>query len=112
MVRDLMDAWRPDPVKEGAAAPKILSVGATPKHIGTVKAGDACMVDGADGVYVDGGDGNLYCKTRPMPTTRVAPTSHIDAMPPRYMSAADAQPIRDRAYREYVDRISNAWKQP
>jgi len=112
MVRDLTDAWRPDPAKEGAAAPKILPVDAMPKHIGTVKAGDACMVDGADGVYVDGGDGNLYCLPRPMPTTRTAPTSPIDAMPARYMSASDAQPIRDRAYQEYVDHVCNAWKQP
>jgi hypothetical protein len=41
-----------------------------------------------------------------MPTTRAA------AMPPRYMSASDAQVIRDSAYQEYVDYVSNAWKQP
>jgi hypothetical protein len=30
---------------------------------------------------------------------------------PRYTSASGAQVIRDRAYQEYVDHVSNAWKQ-
>jgi hypothetical protein len=99
MVRDLTDAWRP---KDSAL--HILPVGAMPKHIPTVKAGDPCTVDGADGVYVDGGDGNLYCRPRPMPTTRA------DAVPPRFMTQVQAQGIRDQAYREYCERLVNEWR--
>jgi hypothetical protein len=106
MVEDAR-AWMPkdvDTSKIGAQAPHILPLGAVPKHIGTVKAGDRCTVDGADGVFVDGGDGNLYCKVRPMPTTR------IDVTPPRFMDAATAQKIRDAAWLESVERVSNAWR--
>jgi hypothetical protein len=85
--------------KAGAAA---LPLGAVQKFIG-IKEGDACIVDGADGTWQDGGDGFLYCRPRPMPTTRA------DAVP-RTMDAATAQEIKDRAWREYVHDISNAWR--
>jgi hypothetical protein len=103
-IRQMCDAWR----SQDAPAAQILPLGAVPKHIGTVKAGDACTLDGAPGVYVDGGDGNLYCRTRPMHSTRSG-TSSGDAVP-RIMDAATAQKIKDAAYNEMVTDISNAWR--
>jgi hypothetical protein len=106
-VRELCDAWKSDwdTSKIGAAAPKILPLGAVPKHIGTVKAGDACTVSGADGVYVDGGDGNLYCRPRPMKgNTPVPPTNR----------STDAQPgtraYVDQVWRDCCEETANAWK--
>ena len=60
----------------------------------------------APAAIVDGGDGNLYCRPRPMQATRA------DATPPRFMDAATAQKIRDAAWLEMVERVSNEWKPP
>jgi hypothetical protein len=111
MVRDLQDAWMPrdaplDP-HEGVQAPRgIPPAGGISKHIG-IQEGDSCTIDGRAGTWQDGGDGYLYCRPRPL-----GPPPRADAAPPRFMMVEDAQVIRDRAYREYVDHVSNAWKQP
>jgi hypothetical protein len=49
-----------DTSKIGSAAPKILPVGAMPRHIGTVRVGDPCTDSGADGTWQEGDDGFLY----------------------------------------------------
>jgi hypothetical protein len=111
MCNDLVNQWRPKdsgdyrPAAEGAQAPRgIWPLGAVPKHINAnIKAGDPCFQNGASGTYVDGGDGFLYCRVDPMPTTRA------DAVP-RTMTVDQAQAIRDQAYQEYCQYISSAWK--
>jgi hypothetical protein len=103
MVRDLTDAWRPDPAKEGAAAPKILPVGAVQKFIG-INPGDSCTIDGRRGRWEEGSDGYLYC--RPLP---LGPPPRADAVPCT-MDAAQAQSICDAAYAEYVASVTNAWR--
>jgi hypothetical protein len=45
------------------------------------------------------------------PTGMPESAKRADAAP-RTMSAEDAQRIKDAAWREYVDHLSNAWKQP
>ena len=120
MCRDISDAWRHkdnvadarssgyQSATEGAQAPHILPVGAMPKHVPTVKAGDPCTRDGADGVWTDDGNRTLYCKVQPMPITRV-PHPSGDAVP-RIMDAATAEQIKDEAWRAYVHDITNAWR--
>jgi hypothetical protein len=105
---ELTDAWRPkdgdyQPAREGAQAPRgIWPVGGTPVHLTSAKEGDPCFDQGGRGRLVNRG-GVLFCELEPMPTTRA------DAVP-RTMSVQDAQRIKDAAYAEYVERISNEWR--
>jgi hypothetical protein len=50
----------------------------------------------------------------PAGTPRVPATnpSSVDAVPPRTMSAADAQKIKDEAWNEMVSDLTSAWKRP
>jgi hypothetical protein len=91
-------------VKEGVAAPKVLPAEAWGEPRAGLKAGDPCTENGRQGVLRER-NGYLYCETRTPEPTRA------DAMPPRTMTADQAQAIKDRAWREMVDDISNAWRQ-
>jgi hypothetical protein len=116
--RWLGDAWKPkdsavDVTKAGTAAAKILPPGAVQKFIG-INPGDSCTIDGRAGSYVDGGDGLLYCRPHPMGAPTRVPasnpsTARADAVP-RTMSAADAQVVRDAAWREYCQYLEGAWR--
>jgi hypothetical protein len=102
-VRDLTTAWMPkDADIVVSAVPKSLPF--VPKGVSNIRAGDPCSRDGADGTWEDGGDGNLYCMVQKMPVTRA------DSMPPRTMSAADAEKIKSAAWNEMVSELTNAWK--
>jgi hypothetical protein len=111
MCRDLADAWRPDPAND--AAFHILPVGAVQKFIG-INPGDTCQIDSRRGRWEEHTDGLLYCRPLPEgpPPRSDAVPSHQrdDAMPPRVMDAAQAQEIKDRAWQEYVERLSNEWR--
>jgi hypothetical protein len=78
----------------------VLPFGAWPKSI--MKEGDACAIDGRRGTWQEGEDGYLYCVPTDTPLSG-------DARP-RFMSAEDAQKIKDAAYAEYCERISNEWR--
>ena len=66
--------------------------------------GDQCTV--REGGVGEGGPGHLR-----MVGGRLVcvPDQRHDSLP-RTMTAADAQPIRDAAYRQYCDDLMNAWK--
>jgi hypothetical protein len=107
MVRDLQDAWKPN---EDAALTPSLPHSGWPKWL--KKEGEACMIDGARGTWQDGGDGFLYCRPVPQGPPATVPKSNrnTDSVPPRTMSAAEAQVIRDRAYHQMVAELGEAWK--
>ena len=73
---------------------------ATPRARGQ-QPGDVCTTDGAPGHL----DHRLQC----VPDRRddAAPAS-----PPRFMSAEDAQKMRDAAYQEFCRELTSAWKGP
>jgi hypothetical protein len=78
-----------------------------PKNIGIVE-GSYCTIDGRAGTWQAEGE-FLYCRpTGPL----VQPTraDAVPASPPPFMDAAAAQVIRDQAFAEYVERISNEWR--
>jgi hypothetical protein len=83
-VRDMCDAW-----KKPAGSGEV--VGARP--------GDACMIDGQPG--------HLNARLQCVPDQRRA-----DSVPPRTMTAADAQKIRDEAWLEMCRDLESAWKGP
>jgi hypothetical protein len=91
--------------KEGSQAPKgIPPYGGFPLNIGMTE-GDICSVDGGRGRLVRRGD-YLFCELEATKAVTVPPTnrSSIDAM-----SVAEGQAIKDAAWREMVDQVSNAW---
>jgi hypothetical protein len=65
-----------------------------------------CNINGQVGVVTREGD-RCYCK--PLPALNV--TRSGASLPRRdSMSADDAAEINGKAYREYLDRLHNAWK--
>jgi hypothetical protein len=94
MVQDMCTAWMP----KADAVPS----GKWPRSAGV---GSACDLNGERGVLVDDGSGFLVCQVN----RHVGPTRN-DAAPPRFMDAATAQKIKDAAWLESVERVSNAWK--
>ena len=66
--------------------------------------GDVCTV--REGGVGEGGPGHLK---RIGGKLVCVPGQRHDSLP-RTMTAADAQPIRDAAYRQYCDELVNAWK--
>jgi hypothetical protein len=78
--RKLQDAWR-QPIAD----------------IRGQQPGDKCTINGAPGHLNE----RLEC----VPDQR-----RQDSMPPRSMSVADAQAIRDRAWLESVQELEQAWK--
>jgi hypothetical protein len=95
--REISDAWK-SPAPALNAAPS----GKWPMSAG---AGSACDLNGERGVLVEDGSGFLVCQVN----RHVGPT-RSDAAPPRFMDAATAQKIKDAAWLESVERVSNAWK--
>jgi len=98
MCDDLSNAWKRRPPAlpwDAAPAPP---AGAYPLSAGE---GNACTINGRPGTLQREGDW-LVCE----------PTDRADAAPPRTMSVADAQRIKDEAYRQMVDEMVNAWKGP
>jgi hypothetical protein len=62
--------------------------------------GSVCMSNGRPGKLVKSDDGSsLVCAVEPIKATRA------DSM-----TAEEAQPVRDAAYREYVEQMQNAWR--
>jgi hypothetical protein len=86
--RELTDAW------------KLPAAGAYPLSAGE---GSACTIDGAPDMLRKTADGR-WLTSEP---TRTDATPHD---PRRPISVADAQAIRDAAYREMCDELTNAWR--
>jgi hypothetical protein len=84
-VREMCDGWKNPPAESNSGSGEFR--GARP--------GDKCTVNGAPGHL----NHRLECM----------PDKHRDAVP-RTMDAADAQRIKDEAYRQYCDELVNAWK--
>jgi hypothetical protein len=89
-IREMSDAWKP----RDAAVPKVLPVGAWPDTIQTE--GASCSVDGALGTWTRGSDGHLYCKPKPMPTTR--------------SDAVGTKQAVDDAWNALQEETRNAWR--
>jgi hypothetical protein len=97
-IRQMCDAWKAD-----APAVQDLPAGRFPLSAGE---GNPCTIDGDAGTLQREG-GYLVCRARPP----IGPT-RSGASSGDGMSAADAQAVKDRAWREMVDDVSNAWRSP
>jgi hypothetical protein len=115
-IRSMQDAWRTPPVVFDANGPEVAATtravpdrpqGAWGPAGFAAKAGDPCTSNGAPGVRREK-DGWLYCELTPVGPTRSSETVNPgDSMT---VDIAAAQKIRDAAYAEYVQRISQEWR--
>jgi hypothetical protein len=98
-VADLTSAWKSDAMPPGA-----YPVGSGAQE------GQSCTINGMPGRLERSDDGRwLVCRPVAQGPSRVDAAPSPDIVP-RFMDAATAQTIRDRAYREYVDDLQNAWR--
>jgi hypothetical protein len=101
MIVEMQDAWKP---KDGTGSERLPPYGAIPKSLGTVKAGDACAIDGRRGRLLED-TGQRFGVNRRGGRSR----NRQDAAP-RMMDAATAQRIKDEAYNEMCADLVNAWR--
>jgi hypothetical protein len=103
----LQDEWaKVKPVSDVSIKPT--PYGAWPATGTSVQEGGSCSINGRRGTWQQGEDGLLYC----IPVDEnISNTSNEDARP-RFMDAATAQKIKDEAWREMVDDLTNAWRRP
>jgi hypothetical protein len=71
--------------------------------------GDIVTWNGAPARLVRRGEW-LFPEVHQPGPTRSGTSSGRDAAPPRFMDTATAQKIKDAAWLESVERVSNAWK--
>jgi hypothetical protein len=98
-IRDMCDAWKTPPPESNTGVGELRGA----------KEGDACTV--REGGVGEGGPGHLRVvngKLTCVPDQR----SQDGASVPRTMDAADAQKIKDAAWREMVDELEGAWRKP
>jgi hypothetical protein len=107
-ITDTENAWKNDASQYSSADPQ---TGMATRAIPTTSAsgdrwplsageGSVCMSNGRPGKLVKSDDGSsLVCAVEPIKATRA------DSM-----TAEEAQPVRDAAYRQYVEQMQNAWK--
>jgi hypothetical protein len=98
-IAEMQDAWRPKADAQPSSA--------TVKPFGaialTAGEGNSCTIDGRPGTLIREGDW-LFCR----PSRR---GGAADMLPrKRFMTHDEAQPIKDEAYLEYCDELTNAWK--
>jgi hypothetical protein len=89
-IREMCDAWQRKPNVNS-------ETGVGSHELRGQQPGDQCTINGAPGHL----NHRLEC----------IPDKRQDAVP-RVMDAAESQRIKDQAYREMVDDLTNAWRKP
>src|SRR5262249_59609697 len=95
MCDDLANAWKRKPPPSDAAA----NGGYGSGEFRGQRAGDACMTDDKEPGHLVAENGRLVCR---------ADKRQDASPPPRTMSVADAQRVKDEAWREMVAGMENA----
>jgi hypothetical protein len=91
-IDEMTTAWQRQPVADASSG-----------EFRGAREGDVCTV--REGGVGEGSPGHLRMVNGKL---TCVPDQRRDA--PRTMTADDAQPIRDAAYRQYCDELVNAWK--